>query len=95
MKEDPNYLDPLRRGHIISYGLPAVTRMAEPFGFCVRPIPGKTWAFVLEYRSPRRSEQNLQPRIWDPCPENVNTLKDPVMGHVLYYLGLETARAYC
>jgi hypothetical protein len=68
--------------------------MAGQFGFCVRPIPGKAWAFILEYRSPRAADEDVRSRIWDPCPQNVETLKDPVMGQVLYYLGLETARAY-
>jgi len=94
VNEDPDYLDPLGRGHIVSYGLPGVARMAGQFGFCVRPIPGKAWAFVLEYRSPRAPDEDVRSRIWDPCPSNVETLKDPVMGQVLYYLGLETARAY-
>jgi hypothetical protein len=94
VNEDPGYLDPLRRGHIVSYGLAGLEQMAKPLGFCVRRIPGKNWAFVLEFQTNRPADEDIRQRIWDPCPENVRTLKDPKMGHVLYYLGLETARAY-
>ncbi len=49
-KEDINYLDPYVRGHIMGWSIKAVKHLAQPFGFVVLPIPGKTWAFIIEYR---------------------------------------------
>jgi hypothetical protein len=94
VEQDPGYLDPLQRGHIVSYSLQGVAHIAEPHGFSVKPIPGKTWAFLLEYASGASQEEDVRTRIWSACPENVATLNDPVMGGVLHVLGLDTARAY-
>lgn len=94
---DPGYIDPLRRGHIMSYSLKAVAELAGPHGFTVHPLAGKTYAFALERLSNRGSEsgpgENLLDRIWKPIPENMRILDDPEMGSVLRILGLETARA--
>ena len=93
-KEDPAYMDPVRRGHIVSYSLKSVARLAEPYGFTAIPIPGKTWAFVLEYHSKSSSSENITNRIWSALPENLELLTSSNMGSVLKILGLETARAY-
>lgn len=89
LDEDPAYLDPTRRGHIVSYSLAAVARLAGPAGFQVYPIRSKSWAFAIELgpRGPR-----LHKRIWDALPENLRLLQDPEMGSVLRIAGLETAR---
>lgn len=94
LNEDPGYLDPLVRGHIVSYSLAGLALMANPLGFAVKPIPGKTWAFLLEYTNDKHENEEVIDRIWTANPKNVETLKDPIMGDVLYLLGLETARAY-
>lgn len=96
--EDPGYLDPLVRGHVASYSLDAVQAMARPCGFVVHPIPGKSWAYGLEYLGGEAKsalpDRDITHRIWSPCPENAATLKDPDTGSLMYILGIETARAY-
>jgi hypothetical protein len=92
--EDRGYMDPTRRGHIVSYGLRGVSRLAEPLGFRVIPIPGKTWAFCLEFNSTQLDRHSIQDRIWSPVPENKAMLHDSRMGSLLYVLALDTARAY-
>lgn len=90
--EDPGYIDPLRRGHIVSWGLPALRSIFEPQGFTVWALRGKSWAFCVEYRS--EDVTPLADRIWTPHPQNRAMLNDGAMGSVMYLLGLETARAY-
>ncbi len=90
--EDPRYLDPTRRGHIVSYSVKGFDGLARPHGFRARALPGKTWAFALE-----KTEQAHDPiadRIWSASPHNRAILSDPIMGSVMYILGLESARAY-
>lgn len=91
--EDPGYMDPKRRGHIVSYGLKGMAHIAASLGFACLPIVGKPWAFCLEYL-PEEGLPPLQPRIWSPRPENRALLHDREMGSALYVLALETARAY-
>ncbi len=90
---DPGYIDPKRRGHIVSYSLAGIARLAEPEGFTVHRIAGKSYAFGLEYQSDRGPGEKLIHRIWEPLAENMALLDDPDMGSVLRILGLETARA--
>ncbi len=94
LKEDIAYLDPQRRGHIVSYSLKAVRLLARDLGFSVLPIPGKTWAYVLEFQSRATEREDIRSRIWSARPENLQLLGDPEMGSVLRILGLDTARAY-
>lgn len=58
------------------------------------PIPGKTWAYVLEYHSESSANEDITNRIWSALPENLNLLTSESMGSVLKVLGLETVRAY-
>ncbi len=92
LDDDPDYLDPDRRGHIFSYSLEAVALIAERLGFRVLPLRGKTWAFLLEYA--RFDAAAPEDRIWTALPENAALLCDPDRGTVLRILGLESARAY-
>jgi SAM-dependent methyltransferase len=92
--EDQNYIDPIIRGHIVSYSVKAVEILAKPFGFSVLAIPGKTWAFVLEYNAVARPDEDIRDRIWTAHQENINVLTDKDMGSALRILGMETARAY-
>ena len=92
--EDINYLDPYIRGHIMGWSVKAVAHLAQPLGFEVLPIPGKTWAFILEYRPDHNLDIPLPDRIWQALPENINTLRDKKTGDLMYILGLETVRAY-
>lgn len=88
----PDYIDPLRRGHVISWSLRAIETIFGPYGFKVWPLEGKDWAFLLEFES----ACDIPPihRIWTPPPENLELLKDPVMGELIYCVGIDTARAY-
>lgn len=93
--EDRGYLDPTKRGHIVSYSIKAVSIIAARHGFVTHKINGKTWAFALEFTTQRdRSEEDIRSRIWHAQKHNLNILSDTNMGHVLKILGLETSRAY-
>jgi hypothetical protein len=92
--ENPDYLDPLRRGHIASYSIAAMSKLAAPHGFVVRPIRGKRWAYLLEYKSEAPADEDVTSRVWHPVAENVTSLKDPSMGDALFILGRESALAY-
>ena len=93
--EDPGYLDPTVRGHIVSYSVEAMRCLADPIGFKVHPLPGKTWAMALEFNPQHaRIDCPLADRIWHALPENTDLLCDPDHGSVLRILGLESARAY-
>lgn len=86
--EDPSYLDPYNRGHIIAWGHQALCAIFEPRGFKV--IPMRSWSFALEYKS--NNEVPLLERAWDSL--NADLLKDPEMGEVIWLLGRESARLY-
>jgi hypothetical protein len=95
LKEDIGYLDPTRRGHLASYSLKAIDLLAGKFGFRTHAIPGKTWAYAIEYSgNERRANEDIRDRIWTALEHNLNILTDSNMGAVLKVLGLDTARAY-
>lgn len=94
LNDDPAYLDPLRRGHVASYSVRSLQYLLDGTDFAVYPIPGKTWAFVLEYRSTGEAGDDIRARSWSALPENLGILDDPEMGSVLKVLGQETIRAY-
>ena len=92
--EDPGYLDPHGRGHIMSYSHQALSSIFGPCGFTVFPLVGKTWAFVAEYASSASPGMDLAERIWSPVPGNAALLDDPRTGELMRILGIESARAY-
>lgn len=93
--EDPGYLDPFKRGHITCWSVTAARRVFEVHGFRVLPLPGKSWAFVVEYPSDDPGQQvPLQDRIWSAPQANVDLLTDGSMGTVMHILARESARAY-
>jgi SAM-dependent methyltransferase len=92
--EDLAYLDPIHRGHVASYSLDAVRRLAQGTGFRVLPIAGKTWAYVLELAPEEKTAEDVRSRIWSAPRENVALLCDEQKGSVLYLLGRESARAW-
>lgn len=92
--EDSGYLDPYRRGHITCWSVTSAKVVFEPMGFNVHPLPGKTWAFVVERSGAAGQEVPMPQRIWSPDPSNLHLLHDPAMGSAMYLLGLESARAY-
>ena len=93
--EDRGYLDPTKRGHLVSYSLKAMSLIGGKYGFTAHRIPGKTWAFALEFTTDKKAAQNdIRDRIWHASEHNLNILCDKNMGSVLRVLGLDTARAY-
>lgn len=91
---DPDYLDPFRRGHIMSYSVKGLAALFGPAGFAVRPLRGKDWACIAEFRPNTDRADPFEDRIWTASPDNVRALKDPIMGELLYIVGLDAARAY-
>jgi hypothetical protein len=95
--EDTNYLDPLKRGHIVSYSPKAVSIIAEPLGFKVHQLQGKKWALAIEFAplaASANEKSNIQERIWSPLKQNIDLLTDFAGGSIFKTLGLESARAY-
>lgn len=88
IKEDPGYLDPLRRGHIVSYGLRGIAHLFEPFGFRISPIPGRSYAWYAEFK-PVESP-GFDERIYRPLSENRKLLEE--FG-LLFQASFESARA--
>lgn len=87
--EDPHYLDPLRRGHVVSYSLKALTAMFARHGLRVGALPGKSFAFFAEYEAPE--DPTFEIRIYQPLPENTALLQ---RHGLLYHAAFETARSY-
>lgn len=86
--EDPGYLDPLGRGHVVSYSLKAIEAIFGPLGFTVTALPGKSYAFIAEYRQP--SSPDFNERIYRPLHHNHELLK---RSGLLYQGTFESARA--
>lgn len=87
--EDPAYLDPLGRGHIVSYSINGVRHIFSQHGFTIIELPGRSWAFLAEYK-PTES-QALDMRLQTPLPSNIDILKT---NNLLYVAGFESARSY-
>jgi hypothetical protein len=81
VNENPSYLDPVKRGHIASYSIEAIRHLCQPYGFSVFTLPGKTWAFIVEYKSSAPSNfATVTDRIWRTLPENLDILEDNCRG---------------
>lgn len=93
--EDPDYLDPFERGHIVSYSIKGITPIFAKHGFSVIPLPGRSWAFLAE-KAPddALTAEDLMNRIWQALPENVDKLKTNGFGELMYSVGLDSARSY-
>ncbi|MCK9366937.1 MAG: class I SAM-dependent methyltransferase [Metallibacterium scheffleri] len=94
--EDPQYLDPLGRGHVVSYSVQALRHIFAPYGFTVIPMFGRAWCVLIEYKStaPVCNAEDLQTRIWNPVKTNIKLLKSGTFGDFLATVGLESARCY-
>lgn len=88
--QDPDYLDPKHRGHIVSYGVRALRKIFEPHGFRVSELPGKSFAFLAEYR-PDFSLMPFDQRFYEQLPENKKLLEEAPL---LYVAAFESARSY-
>lgn len=86
--QDPSYLDPLRRGHIVSYGLRGIACLFEPFGFRISPIPGKSYAWFAQFRPVETP--GFDERVYQPLPENRRLLEE---SGLLFQAAFESARA--
>lgn len=93
-KEDIGYLDPTVRGHVMGWSIKGLQILLSPIGFKILPIPGKSWAFIAEFKPIHGFVQPIIDRIWKVLPDNKNILYDKKTGDLMYLLGLETARAY-
>lgn len=99
INENPDYLNPIKNGHIVSYSVKGASALLRGLNLKAFPIPGKTWAFGVEKSPPppltsHKTSVNLEYRVWHPVPENMNVLESGSMGSVLKILGMESARAY-
>jgi SAM-dependent methyltransferase len=94
-QEEPGYLDPTLRGHIVSYSIAGARAVFEPFGFNIIPLPGRYWAFLAEFGPVVPvSRDDLYARLWTPVPENMALLGADPFGNMLHVAGLEAARCY-
>lgn len=93
--EDPGYLDPHGRGHVVSYSLAGAASIFGPAGFNIIALPGRSWAFLAEF-GPRQTVDAdlLIARLWRPVPENVSMLHSAKFGELIRAAALDTARAY-
>lgn len=89
LTQDPGYLDPLRRGHIVSYGLPGIEHIFEPLGFRVSPVPGKNYAWLAEFQ-PTEASPDFEWRIQNPLAENRKLLEE---SGLMFQAAFESARA--
>jgi hypothetical protein len=89
VNEDPGYLDPYRRGHIVAYSIEGVRAIFEPHGFRVHQLPGKSFAFAAEYQS--SADCSYDDRIYRPLPGNLALLQ---RNPLLYLAAFESARTY-
>lgn len=89
LNQDPGYLDPLHRGHIVSYGLKGLAHIFEPQGFRISAVPGKNYAFVAEFQ-PTDDAPDFEYRIYHPLPENKALLDE---SGLMYQAAAESARA--
>ncbi len=87
--EDPSYLDPVHRGHIISYSLAGVRPYFERNGFTVRELPGRSFGFFAEFQP--SEDPAFESRFCAPLPANLALLQ---RHGLLYHAAFETARSY-
>jgi hypothetical protein len=94
-EEDPSYLDPYERGHIVSYSIKAIEIIFNKYDFQIMSIPGRTYAFIAEYKSERKfkvTTDSFSQLIWGSLEENLKKLKDNEFGPLMYLLGLHSLR---
>lgn len=89
LTQDPHYLDPLHRGHIVSYGLRGLMHIFEPHGFRISLVPGKNYAFVAEF-NPADQKADFEQRFCHPLVENKALLEQ---SGLMYLAAFESARS--
>lgn len=89
VREDPAYLDPLGRGHIISWTLAGLRPYFERHGFRLLALPGRNFGFIVE-RLPAEAA-DFAVRIYQPLEPNRALVQ---RDGLLYQAGFESARSY-
>ena len=92
LSEDASYIDPVNRGHIVSYGLTALQTIFGEFGFRVSTLGSRAWAFIAEYQPTEPFD--LASRTWRPMPQNTAVLDDARSGSLMAIIARESLRAY-
>ena len=96
-REDPHYLDPFGRGHIVAYSVEGLKPIFEEHGFRLFRLPGRSWGFLAEFRSQEDhdlSADELLTRLWTAHPDNIAMLNRNTFGPMLHTMGIESARCY-
>lgn len=89
INEDRSYLDPLHRGHIVSYSLAGLAGIFGAHGFSVMSVPGKSYAFLAEFQ-PQDEPCDFIRRVYHPVPANRSLLEE---SGLLYQAAFEAARS--
>jgi hypothetical protein len=90
--EDPGYLDPVKRGHIVAWTVAAFNILGKPLGLTATSLPGRSWAFLLEKTV---NAQDIESRLYAPLIENMQFLADGKQGmSLLSTAAAEAARGY-
>lgn len=92
VNEDQSYIDPLRRGHIVSYGMNALDQIFARHGFRVSAIGQRSWAFLAEFQP--TFPFDIDNRTWHPRPENTQLMHDAISGTLMAITARESLRAY-
>lgn len=90
-EQNPGYLDPKRRGHIVSYGIEGLCHIFEPKGFSIIPLPGRSFAFLAEYTPSDHGQPFTSDRFYSPLEANRQLLSE---ASLLYIAAFESARSY-
>ncbi len=94
-KEDPAYLDPHHRGHVVSYSIEALRRIFSTASMSVTPLYGRTWAVLIEKEVPPAvNAEQLENRLWTTDKRNMESLGRAKFGAMFMNMGLESARCY-
>jgi len=89
--EDPDYLDPYTRGHISIWSTKAIRELLGDSGWKIHEFPHRSWAFIAEKSV--NNQIDLDSRIWDINPQNLETLTGELKSNLLYLLARDGLRA--
>jgi hypothetical protein len=87
--EDPGYLDPKRRGHVVSYSVAGLTALFAAHGFRIGALPGKSFAFYAEFQVD--DDIAFDTRFYHPVEANRRLLQ---RNGLLACAAFESARSY-
>ena len=95
-REDPGYLDPHGRGHIVSYSLAGAASIFAPAGFNVIELPGRAWAFLAEFgpQRPGRCRGADLRGFGIPCRRMYPCCDRHGSANCIRAAGIDAARAY-